>query len=168
MPSSDISSPTDRLYKWAKNVPKTVKPALSVDPSFKFNAQQDCYTSMHPVIGPVLDPTPLRFAHQSTMMSALLLRMKSSFDNHVRDRTLQDLPFTDTTSTLTPTTQQRLSCYLTLRGLDLWNAFRKPLVIIIIIMQIYKALTRKFLAYNSWIWGAFNSGYKCQPNAQSK
>ena len=42
------------------------------------------------------------------------------------------------------------------------------IIIIIIIMQIYIAHTGKFLAYDSWIWGALNSGYKCQPNAQPK
>ena len=42
------------------------------------------------------------------------------------------------------------------------------IIIIIIIMQIYTAHTMKFLAYNSWIWGSLNNGYKCQPNAQPK
>ena len=46
--------------------------------------------------------------------------------------------------------------------------FSTIIIIIIIIMQIYIAHRMKFLAYNSWIWGALNSGYKCQPNAQPK
>ena len=41
-------------------------------------------------------------------------------------------------------------------------------IIIIIIMQIYIAHTMQFLAYNSWIWGAWNYGYKYQLNAQPK
>ena len=108
-----------------KSAPKTMEPALSVDSSLMFSILQNC---LDPVIGPVLDPTLLRSAHRSTITAVLQVRMKSSSDNHQRDRncSIYIVLMQHRQLTLTPTTQ-RLICCVIHRDLNLSNGFRNLL-----------------------------------------